>query len=79
MYMQLHNSYYVALHYADTQCRLILIAEKDTVYNQFPTPLINRLEKHFVLMSSILEEWQTKVVTEFYCWIKKFSLIRFAK
>ena len=54
-------------------CRLILIAEKDTVYDKFPTPLINRLEKHFVLTSSILKDWQEDVLEDFDDWIKKFS------
>ena len=54
-------------------CRLILIAEKDTVYDHFPTPLINRMEKHFVLTSSILENWQEEVLDEFERWIEKFS------
>lgn len=53
--------------------RLILIAEKDTVYEKFPTPLINRMEKHFVLTSSILEDWQESVLKEFEDWITKFS------
>ena len=60
-------------------CRLILIAEKETVYSHFPTPLINRLEKHFVLMSSILEEWQMEVLDRLQNWIKAFSPIRFAE
>ena len=54
-------------------CRLILIAEKSTVYEKFPTPLINRLEKHFVLTSSILEDWQVNVLEKFQEWISKFS------
>ncbi len=54
-------------------CRLILIAEKSTVYEKFPTPLINRLEKHFVLTSSILEDWQEKVLRKFQEWISKAS------
>ncbi len=53
--------------------RLILIAEKDTVYDKFPTPLINRLEKHFVLTSSILKDWQEAVLKNFEDWISKFS------
>ncbi len=56
--------------------RLILIAEKDTVYEKFPTPLINRLEKHFVLTSSILEDWQKEVLTVFEKWIQDFSRTR---
>ena len=58
---------------------MILIAEKETVYSQFPTPLINRLEKHFVLMSSILEDWQIEVLNQLQNWIKAFSPIRFAE
>jgi hypothetical protein len=53
--------------------RLILIAEKSAVYQEFPTPLINRLEKHFVLYSSVLEDWQTHTLTELEEWIKDFS------
>ena len=59
--------------------RLILIAEKDTVYDKFPTPLINRLEKHFVLTSSVLEDWQKNVLTEFEEWIDRFSKTRYFK
>ena len=59
--------------------RLILIAERETVYNRFPTPLINRLEKHFVLTSSILEEWQIEVLNQLQSWIYNFSPTRFAQ
>ncbi len=59
--------------------RLILIAEKDTVYDKFPTPLINRLEKHFVLTSSILEYWQSKVLSVFEIWIQNFSRTRYSQ
>ena len=59
--------------------RLILIAERDTVYEKFPTPLINRLEKHFVLTSSILKDWQQEVLIDFNEWIKEFSTIRYFK
>lgn len=57
--------------------RLILIAERDTVYQKFPTPLINRLEKHFVLTSSILKDWQLEVLADFKEWIGRFSRIRY--
>ncbi|XP_064403130.1 E3 ubiquitin-protein ligase RNF213-like isoform X2 [Halichondria panicea] len=56
--------------------KLILIAEKDTVYEKFPTPLINRLEKHFVLTSSVLEEWQSDILEDFNTWIQDFSNTR---
>ena len=52
--------------------RLILIAESKKVYNSFPTPLINRLEKHFVLSKTLLHEWQLKVLTRLEDWIKTF-------
>lgn len=60
-----------------TYRRLILIAEKDTVYEKFPTPLINRMEKHFVLTSSVLKEWQEIVLKKLEDWIQKFSDARY--
>ena len=54
-----------------------MIAEKDTVYQKFPTPLINRLEKHFVLTSSVLEDWQTELLRELEHWISKFCETRY--
>ena len=53
--------------------RLILIAEKSTVYEKFPTPLINRLEKHFVLTSSVLVDWQQEVLEQLQNWTQQFS------
>ena len=58
--------------------RLILIAEKDTVYDKFPAPLINRLEKHIVLTSSILDDWQHDIVRELELWISLFCETRYA-
>ena len=55
--------------------RLILIAEKSSVYEKFPTPLINRLEKHFVLTKSILTDWQHAVLKIFDDWIDQFCTI----
>lgn len=55
--------------------RLILIAEKETVYEKFPTPLINRLEKHFVLTTTVLSKWQEEVLGILETWIKDFSEI----
>ena len=62
----------IPVSYNLSHFRLILIAEKDTVYDKFPTPLINRLEKHFVLTESILEPWQEVVLQAFEDWISKF-------
>ena len=55
--------------------RLILIAEKTTVYNKYPTPLINRLEKHFVLTSSVLTKWQLEVMEQLQEWAHSFSCV----
>ncbi len=65
---------WLSLHYIIlTTFRLILIAEKDTVYDKFPTPLINRLEKHFVLTSSVLNEWQKIILKNIEKWVENFS------
>ena len=53
--------------------RLILIAEKQTVYRKFPTPLINRLEKHIVVTSDILSEAQQQVLKKLKKWLQDFS------
>ena len=55
--------------------RLILIAEKDTVYEKFPIPLINRLEKHFVLTRTVLLSWQEKVLDALIEWVQQFSRV----
>lgn len=49
------------------------------MYEKFPTPLINRLEKHFVLTSSVLKEWQQEVLTHFENWIEDFSGVRYER
>ena len=54
-------------------CRLIVIAEKDVVYNKFPIPLINRMEKHFLVMSSGLTEKQKHVTKELQAWVEEFA------
>jgi len=55
-----------------------LIAEKDKVYEEFPTPLINRLEKHFVITATVLNETQKHLVKELEEWVKKYACIRLA-
>eukprot|EP00731_Ephydatia_muelleri_P007093 Em0003g1341a len=55
--------------------KLILIAEKKTVYEKFPIPLISRLEKHFVVTSSVFCEWQNDVLKNFEEWTKKMSQV----
>jgi hypothetical protein len=57
--------------------KLILIAEKDKVYNEFPTPLINRLEKHFVNANTVLTDWQVVICNELEVWLESFTEERF--
>uniref|UniRef100_A0A2K6FX44 E3 ubiquitin-protein ligase RNF213 n=1 Tax=Propithecus coquereli TaxID=379532 RepID=A0A2K6FX44_PROCO len=52
--------------------RLIVIEEKDVVYRHFPIPLINRLEKHYLDLSTVLEKWQKNIVDELETWVAKF-------
>ena len=52
--------------------RLVLIAEKEKVYKEFPTPLINRLEKHFVNAETVLKEWQRSVCKNVWKWVNSF-------
>ena len=53
--------------------RLIVIADKDVVYNKFPIPLINRLEKHFLVMSSGLTDAQEQLSRELNAWVEDFA------
>ena len=48
------------------------------MYEKFATPLINRLEKHFVLTSSVLEDWQGEVLRKFEAWISQFCETRWS-
>ncbi|XP_046861659.1 E3 ubiquitin-protein ligase RNF213-like [Xenia sp. Carnegie-2017] len=53
--------------------KLIVIAEKDDVYQRFPIPLINRLEKHLLVMSTGLTKHQKYLVEELKKWVIRFS------
>eukprot|EP00118_Oscarella_pearsei_P024117 m.299141 g.299141 ORF g.299141 m.299141 type:complete len:999 (+) comp40786_c0_seq43:168-3164(+) len=53
--------------------RLILIADREAVYSDFPIPLINRMEKHFLAMSSILTHQQQIIVKDVNKWVHDFS------
>ncbi|ELK12270.1 RING finger protein 213 [Pteropus alecto] len=82
------NQYYVCLggqRYVDlglgthrVKCRvhpdfrLIVIEEKDVVYKHFPIPLINRLEKHYLDIHTVLERWQKDLVEKLKVWVEKF-------
>ena len=54
---------------------MILIAEKETVYRDFPTPLINRLEKHYLVTSTILTSAQKRVMKTLIQWAKDFATL----
>ncbi len=53
--------------------RLIVIAEKDVVYNNFPIPLINRLEKHYLVTLTSLTPDQMDLVDKLRKWANDFS------
>ena len=59
--------------------RMIVVAEKSTVYKSFPIPLINRLEKHFLVMSTSLNERQRELSSIIYKWAEKFSTLKFGR
>lgn len=44
--------------------QLIVIEEKSVVYSQFPSPLLSRLEKHCLEMSTILSEDERKMLVD---------------
>ena len=59
--------------------RLIVVAEKSTVYESFPIPLINRLEKHFLVMSTSLNERQSELSNRIKKWAEEFSTLKFGR
>ena len=56
--------------------RLIVVAEDTEVHNTFPIPLINRLEKHFLGMETMLEERHAATVASLRSWVQAFCHIR---
>lgn len=52
--------------------RLIVIEEKEVVYKQFPIPLINRLEKHYLDIHTVLKTEQKRLVDELRKWVTVF-------
>ena len=61
----------------DPKFRLIVIADKTTVFKQFPPPLINRLEKHALDISTILpnDPVVQGVVEQLSGWLNDFCTI----
>ena len=60
----------------DDKFRLIVIAEKDIVYSKFPIPLINRLEKHYLVTLTSLTPAQSRVVDKLREWVTEFSTVQ---
>lgn len=52
--------------------RLIVIEDQEKVYDKFPVPLKNRLEKHRVDRSTDLTPWQLKVLEKLKKWVSEF-------
>ena len=57
----------------DVNFKLIVIADRDEVYKQFPSPLINRFEKHTLIMSTVLTQEQNTMVNMLGNWAVAFS------
>ena len=53
--------------------RLIIVAEKQTVYKTFPIPLINRLEKHSLTMETMLSEQQLQLTKQLEHWVNMYK------
>ena len=70
---QYHNQIVIRYFFLFILYRLIVVAEKDVVYKRFPIPLINRLEKHLLVMSTGLTEHQARLVKDLEKWVKFFS------
>jgi hypothetical protein len=45
------------------------VAEKQTVYDKFPIPLINRLEKHFLSINNLLSDDQKRLEQQLKSWV----------
>ncbi|KAM4740057.1 E3 ubiquitin-protein ligase rnf213-alpha-like [Anableps anableps] len=55
--------------------RLIVIEEKEVVYEQFPIPLINRLEKHCLDINTVLKMEQRDIAEQLQTWVNNFISI----
>ncbi|XP_043570814.1 E3 ubiquitin-protein ligase rnf213-alpha-like isoform X1 [Chiloscyllium plagiosum] len=60
----------------DRQFRLIVIEDRDVVYEQFPIPLVNRLEKHSLDMSTVLNQQQKSINRQLELWVKEFVSVK---
>ena len=55
--------------------RLVVVAEDKDVLNRFPIPLINRLEKHYLGMETILPHDFSNLVSRLKQWINLFCKV----
>ena len=82
-YMEMNNQRYVDLGLGThrMKCRvhnefkLIVVADTETVRKRFPTPLINRLEKHFLTMSTVLSDTGVYISKQLAEWANGFSTL----
>ena len=51
------------------------MADKTNVYKTFPIPLINRLEKHFLVTSTAMNQEQKGIENKLDEWAKDFSVV----
>lgn len=52
--------------------RLIVIEEQEVVYEQFPIPLINRMEKHYLDINTVLRNEQKNIARQLKEWVENF-------
>ena len=55
---------------------MIVVAEDSDVWEKFPIPLINRMEKHYLGMETMLDDKQLMLVNQLKKWTKMFSEVR---
>ena len=55
---------------------MIVVAEDSDVWEKFPIPLINRMEKHYLGMETMLDDKQLMLVNQLKNWTKMFSEVR---
>jgi len=67
-----HHISLLALSPLKWTSRLIVVAEKHMVYDKFPIPLINRLEKHFLTVNNIMTPEQLEVASQLVQWAADF-------
>ncbi|XP_036971896.1 E3 ubiquitin-protein ligase rnf213-alpha-like isoform X2 [Acanthopagrus latus] len=56
--------------------RLIVIEEREVVYEQFPIPLINRMEKHYLDINTVLRNEQKNIAAQLKEWVDNFVSLR---